>query len=160
MIKRHEIVNCENTESVTSHDLYPLPCHKLSTLSQTPSPLERDILYGRPHESELIIYRSNIALGQVFNYPSLSPLHSGGYHSSSILLVAFSRLSENKLFIAWFWLRIYFRFSLLFSFNLRSTRMINSIHFLFRFYGQYLWKYYSCYLIYYYEYFYFTREGR
>ena len=35
MIKRHEIVNCENTESVTSHDLHPPPspvtnCHTFS----------------------------------------------------------------------------------------------------------------------------------
>ena len=27
---KHKIVNCEKTDSVTSHDLYPLPCHKLS----------------------------------------------------------------------------------------------------------------------------------
>ena len=27
---KHKIVNCENTGSVTSHELYPLPCHKLS----------------------------------------------------------------------------------------------------------------------------------
>ena len=27
---KHKIVNCEKIESVTSHDLYPLPCHKLS----------------------------------------------------------------------------------------------------------------------------------
>ena len=44
---KHKIVNCEKIESVTSHDLYP-PSQTV-TLSQTPSPLERDILYGRPH---------------------------------------------------------------------------------------------------------------
>ena len=46
---KHWIVNCEKTESVTSHDLDPpLPPSQTVTLSQTPSPLERDILYGRP----------------------------------------------------------------------------------------------------------------
>ena len=30
---KHKIVNCENTDSVTSHSLYPSPCHKLSTFS-------------------------------------------------------------------------------------------------------------------------------
>ena len=46
---KHKIVNyCEKIESVTSHDLYPLPLSQTVTLSQTPSPLERDILYGRP----------------------------------------------------------------------------------------------------------------
>ena len=33
--------------SVTSHALYPLPCHKLSHLLG-PLPLERDVHYGRP----------------------------------------------------------------------------------------------------------------
>ena len=33
---------------MTSHDLYPLPCHKLSHFLRPPPPLERDILYGRP----------------------------------------------------------------------------------------------------------------
>ena len=49
-IKR-KIVNCEKIESVTSHDFYPpppLPLSQTVTLSQTPPPLERDILYGRP----------------------------------------------------------------------------------------------------------------
>ena len=46
-IKR-KIVNCEKIESVTSHDLYPLPCHKLSHFLKPLPPLERDILYGRP----------------------------------------------------------------------------------------------------------------
>ena len=36
-IKR-KIVNCEKIESVTSHDLYPLPCHKLSHFLRPPSP--------------------------------------------------------------------------------------------------------------------------
>ena len=38
-------------ESVTSHNLYPLPLSQTVTLSQTPGlpPLERDILYGRLH---------------------------------------------------------------------------------------------------------------
>ena len=44
---KHKIVNCEKIESVTSHDLYPLPLSQTITLSQTPPPLERDILYGR-----------------------------------------------------------------------------------------------------------------
>ena len=37
-IKR-KIVNCEKMESVTSHDLYPLPCHKLSHFLRPPPPL-------------------------------------------------------------------------------------------------------------------------
>ena len=37
-------------ESVTSHNLYPLSLSQTVTLSQTPSPLERDILYGRPQK--------------------------------------------------------------------------------------------------------------
>ena len=45
---KHKIVNCEKIESVMSHDLYPLPLSQTVTLSQTPSPLERVILYGRP----------------------------------------------------------------------------------------------------------------
>ena len=45
---KHKIVNCEKIESVTSHNLYPLPLSQTVTLSQTPPPLERDILYGRP----------------------------------------------------------------------------------------------------------------
>ena len=49
-IKR-KIVNGEKMESVTSHDLYPLPCHKLSHFLRPPPPLERDILYGRPQTS-------------------------------------------------------------------------------------------------------------
>ena len=36
-IKR-KIVNCEKIESVTSHDLYPLPLSKTVTLSQTLPP--------------------------------------------------------------------------------------------------------------------------
>ena len=43
-------MNCEKIESVTSHNLYPLS--QTVTLSQTPSPLERDILYGRPQSSD------------------------------------------------------------------------------------------------------------
>ena len=31
-------MNCEKIESVTSHDLYPLPLSQTVTLSQTPSP--------------------------------------------------------------------------------------------------------------------------
>ena len=44
---KHKIVNCEKIESVTSHDLYPLPVTNWYTFSdgQTHSPLERDILY-------------------------------------------------------------------------------------------------------------------
>src|SRR6218665_1589840 len=34
--------------SVTSHALYPLPLSQTVTPSRTPSPLERDVLYGRP----------------------------------------------------------------------------------------------------------------
>jgi len=34
--------------SVTSHALDPLPLSQTVTLSRTPSPLERDVLYGRP----------------------------------------------------------------------------------------------------------------
>ena len=37
-IKR-KIVDCEKMESVTSHDLYPLPLSQTVTLSQTTSPL-------------------------------------------------------------------------------------------------------------------------
>ena len=48
---KHKIVNCEKIESVTSHDLYPPPRSQTVTLSQTPSPLERDILYGRPQSN-------------------------------------------------------------------------------------------------------------
>ena len=47
-IKR-KIVNCEKMESVTSRTyLYSAPLSQTVPLSQTPSPLERDILYGRP----------------------------------------------------------------------------------------------------------------
>ena len=53
-IKR-KIVDCEKLESdpsplwsVTLHDLSPSPLSQSVTLSQTPPPLERDILYGRP----------------------------------------------------------------------------------------------------------------
>src|SRR6218665_720746 len=35
--------------NVTSHALYPLPLSQTVTPSRTPSPLERDVLYGRPH---------------------------------------------------------------------------------------------------------------
>ena len=49
---KHKIVNCEKIESVMSHDLYPLPCHKLSHFLRLP-PLERDILYGRPLQSAM-----------------------------------------------------------------------------------------------------------
>ena len=45
---KSKIVNCEKIESETSHDLYPLPCHKLSHFLRPLPPLERDILYGRP----------------------------------------------------------------------------------------------------------------
>ena len=45
---KHKIVNCEKIESVTSHDLYPLPLSQTVTLSQTPSPLERDIFMDGP----------------------------------------------------------------------------------------------------------------
>ena len=34
--------------SVTSHGLYPLPLSQTVTPSRTPSPFERDVLYGRP----------------------------------------------------------------------------------------------------------------
>jgi len=34
--------------SVTSHALDPLPLSQTVTPSRTPSPLERDVLYGRP----------------------------------------------------------------------------------------------------------------
>src|SRR6218665_3875320 len=34
--------------SVTSRALYPLPLSQTVTPSRTPSPLERDVLYGRP----------------------------------------------------------------------------------------------------------------
>src|SRR6218665_2022955 len=34
--------------SVTSHALYPLPLSQTVTPSRIPSPLERDVLYGRP----------------------------------------------------------------------------------------------------------------
>ena len=44
---KHTIVNCENTDSVTPHDLYPSPVTNCHTFSD-PFPLERDILYGRP----------------------------------------------------------------------------------------------------------------
>ena len=44
---KRKIVNCEKIESVTSHDLYPLPCHKLSHFLRPLPPLKRDILYGR-----------------------------------------------------------------------------------------------------------------
>ena len=45
---KHKILNYEKIESVTSHNLYP-PCHKLSHFLRPLPPLERDILYGRPH---------------------------------------------------------------------------------------------------------------
>ena len=55
MIKRHEIVNCENTESVTRMIFTP-SLSQTVTLSQTPSPLERDILYGRPPDCDFHMY--------------------------------------------------------------------------------------------------------
>ena len=39
LYKNMKIVNCENTVSVTSHDLHTLPLSQTVTLSQTPSPL-------------------------------------------------------------------------------------------------------------------------
>ena len=39
--------------SVTSHALDPLPLSQTVTPSRTPSPLERDVLYGRPHRPTL-----------------------------------------------------------------------------------------------------------
>ena len=42
-------MNCEKIESVTSHNLYPSPVTNCHTFSDPLPPLERDILYGRPH---------------------------------------------------------------------------------------------------------------
>ena len=40
--------------SVTSHALNPLlPLSQTVTPSRTPSPLERDVLYGRPHSEQV-----------------------------------------------------------------------------------------------------------
>ena len=36
---KHKIMNCEKIESVTSHNLYPLPLSQTVTLSQAPPPL-------------------------------------------------------------------------------------------------------------------------
>src|SRR6218665_3525825 len=36
--------------------LTPLPCHKLSHLLGPPIPLERDVLYGRPHNTYIHTY--------------------------------------------------------------------------------------------------------
>ena len=54
---KHKIVNCEQIESVTSHDLYPPPLSQSVTLSQTPSPLWSvtyfmDGRYDRDHHIE------------------------------------------------------------------------------------------------------------
>src|SRR6218665_4078153 len=38
----------QNLKNVTSHALGPLPLSQTVTPSRTPSPLERDVLYGRP----------------------------------------------------------------------------------------------------------------
>ena len=65
---KHKIVNCENIDSVTSHDLYPPPLSQTVTLSQTPSPLEHDILYRQPLvTTELIFTLQNRNLGVIFD---------------------------------------------------------------------------------------------
>src|SRR6218665_1232284 len=43
----------KNSISVTSHAFYPLPLPQTVTPSRTPSPLERDVLYGRPQSRTL-----------------------------------------------------------------------------------------------------------
>src|SRR6218665_2294929 len=44
----------EKFTSVTSHALYPIPLSQIVTPSRTPSPLERDVLYGRPLSRQLV----------------------------------------------------------------------------------------------------------
>jgi len=39
--------------------LDPLPLSQTVTPSRTPSPLERDVLYGRPHIGEYVAYLHN-----------------------------------------------------------------------------------------------------
>ena len=51
MMKYKKKTNCENTDSVTSHNLYPSPVTNCHTFSE-PLPLEHDILYERPHRME------------------------------------------------------------------------------------------------------------
>ena len=53
--------------SVTSHDLDPLPLSQTVTPSRTPSPLERDVLYGRPliQLATSIIPASNVAYSRI-----------------------------------------------------------------------------------------------
>ena len=42
---------------MTSHALDPLPLSQTVTPTRTPSPLERDVLYGRPQNSSLVVAR-------------------------------------------------------------------------------------------------------
>ena len=41
------------------------PCHKLSHLLGPPSPLERDVLYGRPH---MCLYKTHYMLYALHKY--------------------------------------------------------------------------------------------
>ena len=43
-------------KSVTSHAPDPLPMSQTVTPSRTPSPLERDVLYGRPQNHRILDY--------------------------------------------------------------------------------------------------------
>src|SRR6218665_3139778 len=69
----------------------PLPCHKL-TPSRTPSPLERDVLYGRP------LFCDACCVAWFLYYRSIihSFIYSGHFYSapSSPLLLSTDTVSE------------------------------------------------------------------
>ena len=100
---KHKIVNCENTDSVTTHDLYPHPysCHKLSqtvTLSQTPlSPFIAALFNASMSGGYFPASQKIASITPILKKASLDPLDLGNYRPISNLTFL-SKLLERAAY--------------------------------------------------------------